>query len=156
VAGRQYADWVAPIAQRLSESRTSIAEAARSVPASAWGNASGYEGWSFRDQLAHLGDSHESLHGVLNSVLGGDEIDFSRFMNIDAVNAENLAKHTGETAEGLAAAFVRNSEQTAELMTRLTDEHEGVKFGPMTLGIALQGFSLHDVQHLEEIKKALA
>ena len=100
-----FAGWVAPSATKLKQSREDIIAAANGVPDDAWEQPSGYEGWTFRDQLAHLGDSHESFHSVLGSVLAGEEVDFARFARIDDVNAENLAKRKGASVADVKRSF---------------------------------------------------
>ena len=125
------------------------------VPDDKWSQESGYSGWTYKDQLGHLPESHRGLQGVLKAVVAGGEPDFSRFLKIDELNEENRQKHLSTAVDTLLADFVETSEATERLVSELKPEHEDVKFGPLTIGLALQGFVMHDRGHLDEIRLAL-
>jgi hypothetical protein len=151
----EFVPWVEPIASRLAESRLEIEKTARGVPVEAWDKASSYPGWSYKDHLSHLPHAHEGLHGVLRAVLEGRQPDFTRFVNIDALNEENRQQQADTSIDDLIAAFVSESQGTQRLLSDLTAEHGDVSFGPMTLGQALNGFAMHDAEHGSQITKAL-
>jgi len=150
------AEWVKPITQRLAQSRQEIAQLVSEVPADAWTKPSPYSGWSFKDQLSHLSESHRNVHDVMRAVIAGRAPDFSRFLRIDEINEENRQKHSGTQVDELRAAFIRESEETENIVSGLTGEHAEFRLGPMTLSQALQGFTLHDAEHLSQLRKALA
>jgi hypothetical protein len=88
-------------------------------------------------------------------VLEGRQPDFTRFVNIDALNEENRQQQADTSIDDLIAAFVSESQGTQRLLSDLTAEHGDVSFGPMTLGQALNGFAMHDAEHGSQITKAL-
>jgi hypothetical protein len=150
-----FAPWVEPIADRIEQSRIEIQQTCREVSSDAWAGASAYPGWSYKDHLAHLPYAHRGLHDVLQAVIDGGEPDFSRFLRIDDLNEENRQEHLGTPVDDLLTAFVAESAGTERLLGELTPEHADVRFGPMTIGQALQGFAMHDMAHGEEMRKAL-
>ena len=149
------AAWVEPVALRLVQSRREVQRVAAEVPANAWDRPSGYSGWSYKDQVSHLAESHRGLHSVLRAILGGSQPDFSRFDRIDEINEENRQKHLATPVEELLAEYAKASEETHHILSGLSAEHAGFNLGPMALSQALQGFLMHDTAHLEELKKAL-
>ena len=149
------AAWVEPVALRLVQSRREVQRVAAEVPANAWDRPSGYSGWSYKDQVSHLAESHRGLHSVLRAILTGGQPDFSRFARIDDINEENRQKHLATPVEALLAEYARASEETQQIVSGLSAENAGFNLGPMTLSQALQGFTMHDIAHLEELGKAL-
>jgi len=150
-----YPKWAEPSAKALEQSRKSIDEVVGEVPEDAWANDSGYSGWSIKDHLSHLAGSHEGVQGVLQNVLDGTAPDFSRFLNLDAINEETRQKDLTTPVPELRTNFKEASGRTLELIGKLDESHGEVKFGPMTMAQALQGFSMHDLEHMEQMKKAL-
>jgi uncharacterized protein (TIGR03083 family) len=150
-----FAPWVEPIAGGLARSRQDIEHTVRRIPAEAWAEPSGYPGWTYKDHLSHLPHAHSGLHDVLQAVVEGRTPDFSRYANIDALNEQNRQDRLETPVEDLIAAFARESEGTQRALASLTAEHAEVNFGPMTLSQALSGFAMHDLEHLEQMKKAL-
>ena len=149
------AAWVEPVALRLEQSRQEIEQVASEVPANAWDKPSAYSGWSYKDQVSHLAESHRGLHSVLRAIVAGQDTDFSRFDRIDEINEENRQKHLATPVEELLAEYATASEETRHIVSGLSVENAGFNLGPMTLSQALQGFTMHDIAHLEELKKAL-
>ena len=150
-----FAPWVEPIALRLEQSRRDIEQVAREIPEDAWENPSGYAGWSYKDQLSHVSESHVGLHSVLGAILAGQDPDFSRFLRIDEINEQNRQKHLETPVAELVASFTSASEETESILSGLSAEDADLSLGPLTLGQALQGFAMHDTSHLEELRKAL-
>jgi uncharacterized damage-inducible protein DinB len=150
-----YPQWAEPSAKALEQSRQNIDQIAGEISDDAWGKDSGYSGWSIKDHLSHLAGSHEGVQEVLQNVLDGNDPDFSRFLNLDAINEETRQKFLSAPVPELRANFKEASGRTLELIGKLDDSHGEVKFGPMTMAQALQGFSMHDLEHLEQLKKGL-
>jgi uncharacterized damage-inducible protein DinB len=155
MSDQKFAAWVEPMARQLSQSKDEIGRIVKEIPQEAWGKPSAYPGWSFKDHLSHLPHAHSGVHGVLGAVVEGREPDFSRFARIDDLNEENRQEHIETPVADLLAAFLRESEGTQTALARLKAEHAEARFGPMTIGQALQGFALHDMEHLTQMKKAL-
>ncbi len=149
------ASWTQPIAERLEQSRRGVEQVASQIPTENWEKPSGYAGWSFKDQLSHIGDSHARLQSVLRAILGGRDPDFSQFLRIDEINEEDRRRNLSVPVEELQTAYAERSQETLRVVSELTDEHSNFSLGPMTLGQALQGFAMHDSAHLEQLKKAL-
>lgn len=148
------ASWVEPIIERLEQSRAEAERVVAAMPAEAWSRASAYAGWSCKDQLSHLAESHSGLQSVLQAVIDGRDPDFSRFDNIDEMNEAHRLAHLDTAVAELLAQYSAANKQTQELMAGLSAEHSEVNLGRFTLGQALQGFSYHDSAHLGEIAKA--
>jgi uncharacterized protein (TIGR03083 family) len=155
VSEQEFAGWVQPIAERLESSRQGVEQVVSQVPAESWSKPSGYPGWTYKDQLSHLGDSHARVQEMLRAVLEGRDPDFSQFLRIDEINEEDRRNNAGTPVEQLRTAFADRSDQTLSVIGELADEHGAIRLGPMTLENALQGFALHDTVHLKELKKAL-
>lgn len=152
---RHFAPWVEPIALRLNESRRDIEQVVRRVPDGAWENPSEYPSWSYKDHLSHLPHAHRGVKEVIQAVIDGRDPDFSRFGRIDDMNEVNRQEQLATPVNELLAAFVSESEKTEVVLTGLKAEHAEARFGPMTISQALQGFAMHDMEHLEVLKKAL-
>jgi hypothetical protein len=148
-------DWTSDALTAFAESRKGAQEFVPNVPADKWLKDSDYAGWTYKDQLAHLPNSHRNFQGVLAEVLAGGVPDFSRFLKIDELNETNRQSHLDTPVEQLLAEFVEASEGTERWVAELQPKHADVKFGPMTFAMALQGFVMHDRAHLDEIRKAL-
>ena len=150
-----FASWTQPIADRLEQSKRGVEEVVSQIPPDNWEKPSGYARWSFKDQLSHLGDSHARVQVVLRAILQGRDPDFSQFLRIDEINEEDRHKHSASPVEELRSAYAERSQETLRVVSELTAEHAAFSLGPMTLDQALQGFAMHDMAHLEELKKAL-
>ena len=148
------APWVEPLSTQLAESRREVEEAVRRIPGTAWDRPSAYPGWSYKDHLSHLSESHRGVQAVLQAVVAGAQPDLSRFARIDATNEENRRKHLSTPVDELLAAFIRASDETERLLSELHPEQASLSLGPMTVGQAMQGFAMHDAGHLTELRKA--
>jgi uncharacterized damage-inducible protein DinB len=151
----KFAEWVEPVAERLEQSKREIEQVVEEIPADAWEQPSAYGGWSFKDQLSHLGDSHGRVQSVLRAILAGQDPDFSQFARIDEINEQNRLNHIDTPVTVLRTSFVLRSDETQNVLSELGAEHADFSLGPMTLEQALNGFAMHDAQHLEELRKAL-
>jgi hypothetical protein len=150
------ASWAEPLIKQLEESRRRVLEAVPQVRDSAWEQPSEYPGWSYKDHLSHLPASHNGVHGILQAVIAGRTPDFSRFSDIDGMNEENRQSYIDTCVDDLLKAFSTGSAETVRLLAQLSEEHAGLDLGPFTLSQAILGFTMHDFEHLEQIKKALA
>jgi len=146
-----FAAWVEPLALRLAQSRREIAKVVSEVSADAWNNA----GWSYKDHLSHLPESHRGVQAVLQAFVDGRDPDFSRFDRINDINEENRQKHLATPVKELLTA-TEESEKTESILSDLSAEQADLRLGPMTLSQAIHGFSMHDDAHIEEIRKALS
>ncbi len=155
MSGRTLTAWVEPITLRLEQSRQEIEQVAGEVPANAWDKPSAYSGWSYKDQVSHLAESHRGLHSVLLAIVAGSQPDFSRFDRIDEINEQNRQKHLATPVKELVAEYAKASEETQHILSGLSAEHAAFNLGPMTLSQALQGFTMHDIAHPQELRKAL-
>jgi hypothetical protein len=143
-----------PVAAKLAETPGEIDKLAQQVPPDAWDTDSEYAGWSFKDHLSHLAASHEGVHEVIRTVLAGDKPDMSRFVNLDETNEMHRLERRDRSIDQLVSEAKAASDQTLDLLTAATNEHENFQMGPFTFGMAMQGFSYHDVEHLGQIRKA--
>jgi hypothetical protein len=153
---RTFAAWVEPLAASLRESQQEVEQVAQAIPAESWAKESGYAGWSYKDQLAHLPESYRGITAVLRAIVEGRGPDFSRFDDIDALNEANRQAHLSTPVNDLLAELTIDGDALQDVLAELRPEHAGFNLGPMLLSQALQGFTLHDRAHLAELRKALA
>jgi hypothetical protein len=152
---RAYAAWVEPIAARLAATPAEIDRLVSDVATHVWEEASEYPAWSYKDHLSHIAASHEGVHDVIRSVIAGEKPEMSRFDRINETNEEQRQARRARSIEQLAADAKQASEQTLDLLTEVAAEREAFEMGPFTFGMALQGFSYHDVEHLNQMRDAL-
>jgi len=151
----QRADWVEPLAQTIAKARDDIVQVVDELPDDAWSKTSDYSGWTYKDHVSHLAESHRNVHDVMRAVIAGRDPDFSRFLKIDEINEENRQKHLATSVDALRTTFIAASEETESILGSLNAEHADFRLGPMTLGQAIQGFTMHDPEHLSQLRKAL-
>lgn len=151
---RTFALWVEPIAAKLRESRAQVADLARSIPSGAWSQPSPLPGWTYKDLLAHLAAT-EDLRAVLRAVLANEPVDASVFG--DARNAQQVEERRGCSVDELIAEVATGSEETQELLSRLTEADENRRQAdiPISLREGLALFSDHDQEHLPQLRAAL-
>jgi hypothetical protein len=166
MTARTFAPWVDPIARRDREGRAELLAFARSVLAEAWCRPSPIEGWSCQDLLAHLaGDTGKWFSHMLRTAIGGQQLDPARVgpgVDIDAINARDVAERRGRSAAELIAEIEADGEEHDELLSRLTDDHEELRQATylLTLGELLGGNPAgnhggHDREHLAQLRTAL-
>jgi uncharacterized protein (TIGR03083 family) len=154
---RTFVAWVEPIATQLRGTREQIAPLAAQVPPDDWSKESAYRGWTYKDQLAHLAVSHWAIQTVLRSIVGSERPDMSFFDRIDEINEEHRRQRQSRSIDQLLTEARAEGEETEALLSRLTDQHAALKFGPpMTLGQVLNEFTAHDIEHLDQLRKALS
>lgn len=154
---RSFVARVAPVAAELRETRSQIADVARTAPAEAWSKASPSEGWTCKDLLAHLATGDWVFQGVLGLVTEGEGRLMSGIEEINEGNAERIAARREASPAELAAEVEAMGERTQELLSKLADGHESLKGenAPMSLGEYLRGFPGHDRAHLDQLRRAL-
>jgi len=155
MTGLTFVRWVEPIAGRLAQSKQEIEQVARDIPEDAWSEPSAYPGWSYKDHLSHLPESYRGLQSVLGAVIERRDPDFSRFDRIDEINEKNRQKHLATPVVELLDSMAAEGQQIQQLLSELGPEDADNRLGPMTLSQALQGFMMHDVAHLEELREGL-
>jgi uncharacterized damage-inducible protein DinB len=144
------------IADALAAARREVAITVPEVPADAWSHESDYPGWTYKDHLSHLPESHRGVHTILRAAIEGRKPDFSRFDRLDEINEKNRVAHVATPIDELLAAFLAESAETQRLVRTLSTDDESLNLGPFTLGQALQGFVMHDTEHLGAIRGALS
>ena len=158
---RTFAAWVQPLAAQLHESRTEVLRTARRFLPEFWGAMSPLPDWSYKDLLAHLATGDWVCQHILRTVLANEPLDVANITNPDWVaegNARFLAERKERTADELIAEVETEGEETQELLSQLTDEHEHrtQEGAPMTLGQYLRdAFPAHDRDHLQQLETGL-
>jgi uncharacterized protein (TIGR03083 family) len=162
MAPRTFAPWVEPVAAALADGRAQVIDFARSAPPEIWGRASGVEGWTNRDVLAHLaGGNDRVLQLVLQGVTERRPLDPS-LMNpdTDQENARGVEERRSWPIERLIADLERDGDDVQELLSRLTDMDRDLREPgfPITLGEFLHVVQEegHDMLHLAQMRSALS
>jgi uncharacterized protein (TIGR03083 family) len=157
---RTFAPWVEPVAAELRETRGQIARKANQVPDEVWALPSPLPDWSYKDLLAHLATGDWVCHIILRTIMANERLDLGTVANLDWVaqgNAGRLAQRKERTPRELIEEVRSHSEETQELLSKLTDadEQRTQEGAPMTLGAYLRGFPDHDRGHLAQLETAL-
>ncbi len=154
MATRTFVPWVAPIAQRLRESRAEIAAFARAAPPALWERPSANEAWTNKDLLAHLATGHWVIQSLVEHLLAGENF---RFYGPDEGNGERVAARKPSTVAELVAEVEAEGEETQELLAKLTEAHESFRRegAPRSFGENLSTFPGHEYHHLDQLRAAL-
>ena len=161
MTNRTFAAWVEPTAVRMRESRTRVLEYARPLPAEAWSRPTGNEGWTCKDVFAHIGKGNDQMfQAILREVIEGRHLDRSIFaVDTDGENERLVEERRGRPAAELIAELEESGDDVQELLSQLTDEHEGYRQDDPPF--ILSGFMRlvhnedHDGEHLAQIRTAL-
>jgi hypothetical protein len=156
---RTFVPWVEPFAQELRSGRHEVVRTARMLLPEHWSLPSPLEGWTYKDLLAHLATGDWLFQTVLGAVVANEPIDLA-LINADSVNAGNaqrVEERKATSVDALIAEVETEGEKTQELLSRLSEAHEGrtQEGAPMSMADALRAFPGHDRGHLAQLKTAL-
>jgi uncharacterized damage-inducible protein DinB len=153
----KFAAWVQPIAAQYRDSNAETVRIAGQITADGLTKPTADSGWTVRDELVHIAASLSDFAGTFGAIVRRERVDMSRFADIDARNADNLASRSRCTTDDVAHDVERDGPAVQKLLTRLTDADQSrTPDGfPITLGQMLQGYAMHDQYHLGQIKTAL-
>jgi hypothetical protein len=153
---RTFAPWVEPIAAELRHTRGEIANAARLMLPDIWGWLSPLPGWTYKDLLAHCATGDWVCQKLLRAAIAGEQIDLRFLDRLNETNQQLVDERKDRVPEDVIAELEAESEKTQELLSQLTEEHEGLKpeGAPMSLGEFLRNFHSHDEGHLAQLKTA--
>jgi uncharacterized damage-inducible protein DinB len=154
MAVRTFAPWVEPIAAEMRKVRAEIAQFARSAPPALWAKPSPNYGWTNKDLLAHLATSHWVIQANISACLDARPF---RFIGPDEGNAERVAVRREASVRELAAEVEAEGEESDQLLSRLTPDHENFRREgtARTLAEILQGLANHDPHHLRQLRESL-
>jgi uncharacterized protein (TIGR03083 family) len=157
----RYADWVGPIAQRLSEDHAELVKFVREAPTEFWARPSTEAGWTNKDILAHLAGGNDQLvqialrAAISNKPLGREAFD----VDTDAANARGVEERRSWSVEKLVDELIAGEAEMQELLSQLNEEHRSVRSGtPMTLEQFLRIVyeERHDLLHLEQLRGSMS
>jgi hypothetical protein len=153
---RTFAPWVEPIAAELRTTRAEIANAARLMLPDIWGWLSPLPGWTYKDLLAHCATGDWVCQKLVRAAAGGEQLDLGFLAQLNETNQQLVDERKGRAPGELIAELETESEKTQELLSRLSEEHDGLKpeGAPMSLGDFLRNFHSHDLDHLAQLKTA--
>lgn len=155
---RAYAEWVAEIAETLVEDRRALIAFARERPVEFWDRASGVEGWTNRDVLAHISGGNDqlvqiALRGVRSRKPLGPEM---WSIDTDAANARGVAARRSWPIGRVIAELEEGGEELRELLSELGDEDETASIGSPTMKfgdfLRVVGHERHDREHLRQLR----
>ena len=162
MAERTFAPWVEPIAAQHRMHDAQVLEFARSLSEEAWAQPSGFDGWTCKDVMAHIGNGNDQLYQqLLRQVIAGDKIDTAIFIDVDtdAENAAGVAERRGLSPTEVIAEFEEAGEEVLDLLASLTDEHEHLQQDdpPFVLNgfMDMIGKESHSIEHLKQMQAAL-
>lgn len=156
-ATQKLAPWVEPIAAKYRDSHAQVVRTAGRLSADDLAKPSGDAGWTVRDELIHIAASLSDFATTLGAAVRGLHVDMSRFADIDASNASNLASRAGYSTDDVVRDVERDGRTVQELLAQLTpaDESRQPDGVPFPLGRLLQGYAMHDPYHLGQIHAVL-
>jgi len=133
--------------QRVTDYLVAIA---RGVEPSRWRDPSPYQGWTYKDLLAHLATGYTVRLAQLRDLLEKGEL--GPEPDADAANARNIARYRESSPEALVAEMVRQRSEVRRFLGLLRPEHLGVRITiPHPHGQApRQGTSLDALQYWHE------
>lgn len=154
---RSYAPWVEPIAKELREGRHEIGRTAQRFLPEMWSMPSPLEGWTYKDLLAHLAVGDWVCQSILGAVVVNKTVDLSILAQLNERNEQYRSERVERTADELIAELGVESDETQELLSKLSDADEARKQedAPMSLGEYLRMFPSHDRDHLAQLATAL-
>jgi uncharacterized protein (TIGR03083 family) len=154
-ATRTYAGWVEPIATGFRDERNAVIEFARTAPESFWDEPSSAKGWTNKDLLAHIAAGTEKqFQAILRAVINRTRLDPALFGNSEVVNARDVEKRRGWTAEQVIEELEADRDEIDGLLAQLTDEHASLRQKDFELSLAdgLRIFAPHEREHLEQLR----
>jgi uncharacterized protein (TIGR03083 family) len=152
-----YAEWVSAHAEAVREAGARALELARTLSEAELARVTEGEGWSVRDELAHIAASQTDFVGVLGAIVRGEMPDTSVFADIDVRNARNIEDRRGWPTSQIADELERSGGELQRLLARLTpeDETRTPDGFPFPLGQLLTGYAMHDPYHVGQIESVL-
>ena len=141
--------------QRVTDYLVAIA---RGVEPSRWRDPSPYQGWTYKDLLAHLATGYTVRLAQLRDLL--EKRQLGPQPDADAANAENIARHRESSPEALVEEMVRQRSEVRRLIGLLRPEHLEVRMTlrrrgqeprATTFVEALQHWHEHDLEHAADL-----
>lgn len=118
--------------------------------------ATGYEGWTCKDLLAHLSSSQASLARIVASAGEPARSDGPAF-DADRWNAAMVRRRAGTDSQELLNEFDLGTNQVVEALTD-ADIHKPVSAGAFpgyTTGAAMAEMLDHQRHHLDDLRRCL-
>lgn len=152
-----FAGWASPLVTKDLGHRAEAVTLARTLDSTALARRTADDGWTVREELAHMASADADFIPRLAAMLDGEGVDMSVFAETDARNAQHLAERADQTAESIANELETNNRELETLYGRLTDEDaERQPPGlPFTLSALIAGYSQHGAYHVGQIQNAL-
>jgi len=118
--------------------------------------ATGYEGWTCKDLLAHLSSSELSLSRIIASANEPPPTDMPAF-DADRWNAAMVRRRSDRDPQELLNEFDLGTNQVVEALTDI-DVHKKVQAGAFpgyTIAAAMAEMLDHQRQHLDDLRSCL-
>jgi len=149
---------LAPIVERWQRVTDYLVAIAQGVEPSRWSNPSPYQGWTYKDLLAHFATGYTVRLAQLRSLVEKGELGAGP--DADAANAENIARHRKSPPEALVEEMVRQRSEVRRLLGLLRPEHLEMRTAVHRRGQppedgpfleALQHWHEHDLAHAADL-----
>ena len=156
--GQTFVSWVEPFAAQYRASRVEAVAVAGSLTEVQLAVATGDEGWTVRDEIAHIAGSDIDFLHTFGGILRGESVDMSLFNDIDGRNARNLAENAPRPMTEIARMLQENGDKLLELLAQLGDDDESRQPAgmPFPLRGLVEGYGQHEPHHLGQVRDALA
>jgi hypothetical protein len=146
------------LAEQLAADRVRVIDFAKSAPPAIWEQASGADGWTNKELLAHLaGGNDQMLQTILRAVTSGATLDARDLdPDTDAENAARVAERRTWSIDALIAELKRDGEEMQSLLGQLTDDNALHRPADARWTLA-QLFEIvrherHDAEHLAQMR----
>lgn len=145
--------------RELQEARDALLAEVDRIVEGEWAKPTVVEGWTVRDQLAHLAYNQPGQPKVIRSILEGKGGTSANF-DLNYYNRRGLEKQQGKSVEQLKAELAAGHADTLKLLDELSDEDldkmgNHASAGHTTLENIFRTIARHDREHTGYIREAL-
>lgn len=115
------------------------------------------EGWSIRDNLAHLADAERAHRRFVAAVLEGRSTRLEGF-DLDRWNLEHVARRAGQSIQEILDALDAERQQTLAFIAAIPADAWDKRgnhpaLGNVSLGQVIKVIGVHERMHLKEMRK---
>jgi len=145
--------------RELQEARDALLAAVDKIAEAEWATPTAVEGWTVRDQLAHLAYNQPGQPKVIRSILEGKGGTSSNF-DLNFYNRRGLEKQKDKSVEQLKSELAAGHTETLRALdemseTDLDKRGNHASAGEATIDNIFRTIARHDREHTGYIREAL-